>query len=753
MSRATICRFLALLLGLGVFGAGVVAGATRSLIWFYEPAEQERAALAVRLADAERRLAALQQTLQQVADQADAVQKQCAGCLALALDPRLLCGPELPLLQAEIKSDPALARLWKDHLAQAENSFSLALQPKTSDRALLHALRALVRQLRDSPDARDDLDRALALDAGGTDAVVQLLAARTLELAGHRAEAAPLLERAGAGRGGLAALPCEVARRRDRLLYRLTLNRVADEMEGAHEDLLRLLDRAVAAEPAKAAPADRVRLRLAQAGLLNRTADRLQAQGQNREATPLLQQSERSAREAVDAARAAKLEALAQAYYEHGRALELLERYPEALQAYQAALAATDKPAEKTQFQDAATRVKLRTRQGSLLPSRAWLLATVTMTHMADAPKDDPEAELRKIIQQADDSIKQAQGKQDQSADPYLTKGQAQARLKQYDLALETLLQGVAVLQKWPKAPGQPRPERFLEAMAAVQAQRGDTVTRGAALEKDVAALKEQQQVLRKQKEAVEKDLADARKAHEDESARRKAVETALEQANQKLAQEQKETAAARQALADNKELLAGVQKSLRESRDETLAAQKEAINTRLKAAADRKGTEKALLECQEKLSGTQKELAEARQGTEPLRKVLEEERARHERSKKGIGELERELGKPRAEGGVKPHDDQGDSSVEVALNGRARFRVEVPAADADLFVNGELSRPAGTLIREFMTPELKPGLRYSYRLEVRFNRDGKTVKLEKNVPFTANTEQRVSFREEAKKE
>jgi hypothetical protein len=44
-------------------------------------------------------------------------------------------------------------------------------------------------------------------------------------------------------------------------------------------------------------------------------------------------------------------------------------------------------------------------------------------------------------------------------------------------------------------------------------------------------------------------------------------------------------------------------------------------------------------------------------------------------------------------------------------------------------------------------------GLHYSYRLEVRFTRSGKAVKLEKQVEFTADTEQRVSFRTEAKKE
>ena len=50
-----------------------------------------------------------------------------------------------------------------------------------------------------------------------------------------------------------------------------------------------------------------------------------------------------------------------------------------------------------------------------------------------------------------------------------VAKGNAQAQLKQYDAALDTLLQGSAVLGMSPALPGQPKAEDFLKALAALQ--------------------------------------------------------------------------------------------------------------------------------------------------------------------------------------------------------------------------------------------------------------------------------------------
>src|SRR5205085_9734088 len=84
--------------------------------------------------------------------------------------------------------------------------------------------------------------------------------------------------------------------------------------------------------------------------------------------------------------------------------------------------------------------------------------------------------------------------------------------------------------------------------------------------------------------------------------------------------------------------------------------------------------------------------------------------------------------------------------SVQVrALEGRARFLVEVPVPGARLYLDGKRFEPGeGRLIREFMTGVLQPGKRYSLNLKVEWSKEGRPVSVERQLQFEGDTEQRL---------
>src|SRR5262249_14883805 len=106
-----------------------------------------------------------------------------------------------------------------------------------------------------------------------------------------------------------------------------------------------------------------------------------------------------------------------------------------------------------------------------------------------------------------------------------------------------TLLAGVAVLQKAPKAPGQPDGAKFLEALALLQGQRDvKAVAQDPAQKKELDDLKAQNKTLSDKLQKAEKDAADAQKALETEQTKTKAAASLVEQAKKALAAEQART-------------------------------------------------------------------------------------------------------------------------------------------------------------------------------------------------------------------
>ncbi|MGH7227023.1 MAG: TIGR03000 domain-containing protein [Gemmataceae bacterium] len=81
-------------------------------------------------------------------------------------------------------------------------------------------------------------------------------------------------------------------------------------------------------------------------------------------------------------------------------------------------------------------------------------------------------------------------------------------------------------------------------------------------------------------------------------------------------------------------------------------------------------------------------------------------------------------------------------SSLENAAP--ATLIVTVPA-DARLSIDGESTTSTSTE-RVFVSPALTFGREYHYTLQAEFQKDGKTVKVRKDVAITAGNETRVSF-------
>jgi len=338
---------------------------------------------------------------------------------------------------------------------------------------------------------------------------------------------------------------------------------------------------------------------------------------------------------------------------------------------------------------------------------------------VAQEPKVD-ETRLREVIAQADEVIRLSKGKQDASAEPYLTKGTALIRLKQPEQALATLLEGAAVLQKSPKAPGQPNPSRFIEALALVQAQRDPKATaQPAAVKKVLDDLKTQNKALAEKVQAGETALAEAEKALAAEQAKRKAAEVALDQAKKEAEQAKKN--ALLPSIKEMENALAQERKEKRNLIDEANNQRRESIRARVEART----LERANDQLEDQVKDLNKMLA-AR--SVELGVVAKELAAAREH----LARVERQL---------------ADTSVPAVLGGQARFLIEVPAPDARLYVDDKLYTPSDKVMREFVTPKLQGGRRYLYTLRVEFERDGKPATATKKVTFRPDTEQRVSFR------
>jgi len=91
------------------------------------------------------------------------------------------------------------------------------------------------------------------------------------------------------------------------------------------------------------------------------------------------------------------------------------------------------------------------------------------------------------------------------------------------------------------------------------------------------------------------------------------------------------------------------------------------------------------------------------------------------------------------------------DVSRPLPLQGRARFLVEVSSPDAKLYIDDKLFKlDDGRVIREFRTPKLQPGKRYSLNLRVETVRDGQTASVTRRMVFEGDTEHRLFLAPEA---
>jgi len=347
---------------------------------------------------------------------------------------------------------------------------------------------------------------------------------------------------------------------------------------------------------------------------------------------------------------------------------------------------------------------------------------------IAQDPKVD-ETKLREIIAQADEAIRLSKGKQDASAEPYLTKGTALLRLKQPEPALAALLEGAAVLQKSPKAPGQPDPARFIEALAQVQAQRDPkAVAQPPAVKKELDNLKTQNKALTEKAQAAEKALADAQKvldaeqaARKDAETARKDAETALFHAKKAADQARKEALLPREQIKELKAALAAEGKDRGKLIDEANNQRREKIRAQVEAdtlKSDNDRMKEERKDLNRKLAVRSVELG-----------VVGQELAA---ARGHLARAERQL---------------ADTSLPAPLEGQTRFVVEVPAADARLYVDDKLYTPSDKVMREFVTPKLQGGRRYVYTLRVEYQLNGKPATATKKVTFRPGTEQRVSFR------
>jgi uncharacterized protein (TIGR03000 family) len=67
-----------------------------------------------------------------------------------------------------------------------------------------------------------------------------------------------------------------------------------------------------------------------------------------------------------------------------------------------------------------------------------------------------------------------------------------------------------------------------------------------------------------------------------------------------------------------------------------------------------------------------------------------------------------------------------------------AHIKVWVPAANADVWLNGSRTKQTGTY-RQFKSPTLEPGQAYAYEIRARWTEDGHTVEQTRTIKVHAN--------------
>ncbi|GEM_PF-4218891 len=449
----------------------------------------------------------------------DVMKFEVEGTTLLALHPELLVAADLLPVANPVQATAELARLWGDYFARAEAALSEAIKV-SPNRARNYAMRAAARQSRgvDQVEVLADLAKAIELDANNQDAIVQFVVARVYEAAGKSKEAAERLALAAkaapaAGTNVAGPPPVAIAEQRA-LIVRLVALAQAEKARGrTGDDVLRLLDRAIALEPAAAAPEDKVAVRLERARLLVARSEGLHASGKAEEAVESLESAVQSATEAAEAAQAANLKSVPDVLATLGRALEQLGRFDEALKVVETASPLARDAAEKARF--AAARARLRAAKAtrpsestpkstSIRPSHgraaelavlhAMILAVQEETKQPPAaeakssqePKADepatpkapaapakaqsapPSPELEQALRDADAAVQESGG---QSADAFYAKGIVLIAMKRPEPAIEALLAGASLVG----SAADTRPDLYVRALAEAYRLKGRT--------------------------------------------------------------------------------------------------------------------------------------------------------------------------------------------------------------------------------------------------------------------------------------
>ena len=101
----------------------------------------------------------------------------------------------------------------------------------------------------------------------------------------------------------------------------------------------------------------------------------------------------------------------------------------------------------------------------------------------------------------------------------------------------------------------------------------------------------------------------------------------------------------------------------------------------------------------------------------------------------------------PAVAGGERESRDEPAVKAAPAARGReSKIRVFLPTSEARLYVENTLT-PGGGRDREFHSPALDEGRRYSYRLVAVWVEDGREVTHEAWITFWGGEDVRVSFR------
>ena len=74
-----------------------------------------------------------------------------------------------------------------------------------------------------------------------------------------------------------------------------------------------------------------------------------------------------------------------------------------------------------------------------------------------------------------------------------------------------------------------------------------------------------------------------------------------------------------------------------------------------------------------------------------------------------------------------------------------ARVTIRVPAADAEVWVEGKATQKRG-LQREFLSPRLDPNEKYVYKVRARWTENGRSVEQTRSVNVQANEDAVVEF-------